>query len=227
MTRTRSALLALALVAATAAHAQTYDAAADFNPGTYNNNPNGVWRYGYSTTLGSAFIPHATRRTDNVNGVEAWMTDLLFLSPNFEKNVSGGTLFGFWPAGMASLHPGPANELGILRFVAPVTTFYDINSVYLQGDVFDTDIYLLHNGVTLASDPSTNGGGTFNVGHLFLNAGDTIDLAVGFGGDGHFLGDRTPISQVIKVSAPEPGSVALLTLGMLGGIALRRRRVGA
>ncbi|WP_395090043.1 PEP-CTERM sorting domain-containing protein [Armatimonas sp.] len=206
------------------AQAQTYDAAADFNPGTYASNPNGVWRYGYTTTLGGSFIQHTESGYDPL-GVQFWRTNMSSGAPNFEKNISGTTVFGWWQPGQISLHGGPSGQFSVLRFTAPSTGNYDISTTYFNGNVGDTDIYLLRNGATIASDLSTNGGGVLSFNSLLLNANDTIDVALGNGGDG-FTSDGTPLSHTITVStaAPEPGTLVLLSLGTFGAVVLRRTK---
>ena len=216
--------LALLFSLGSLAQAQIYDATADFNPGTYASNPNGVWRYGYTTTLGGSFIQH-TDSGSNAPGIQYWQTDLDSSVPRFMKNTTGSTVNGMLP-GQVALHGGPSNTLAVLRFTTPIMGTYNISTAYFEGHYGDTDIYLLHNGATLASSPSTNAGGTFSLNSLFLNANDTVDVVVGNGSDGYF-GDTTPINHTITLastSAPEPGTLGLLALGITAGIAVRRRK---
>nr|WP_309689903.1 PEP-CTERM sorting domain-containing protein [Armatimonas sp.] len=197
-----------------------YDATVGFNPGTYASNPNGVWSYGYTTTLGGSFIPHLD--SGNFAGIfQYWRTDIGSGTPAFEKNIGVSPMFGVQP-GQIALHGGPNGELGVLRFTAPSAGSYNIATSYFVGDSGDTDIYLLHNGSVVSSAPSTNAGGSFSLASFLLNANDTLDVAVGIGTDTYF-GDTTPISHVITSSAPEPGTLGLLALGMLSGIAARRK----
>ena len=53
-----------------------------------------------------------------------------------------------------------------------------------------------------------------------LSGGDQLDFAVGFGGNG-FIGDSTLLLGTIT-SVPEPASLALVALGFLAGLRLRR-----
>jgi hypothetical protein len=200
--------------------ARAYDATADFNPGTYGSNPNGVWSYGYTTTLGGSFIPHLD--SGNFAGAfQYWRTDIASGAPSFQKNIGGSPLFGVLP-GQLSLHGGPSGEFGILRFTAPSAGSYDLATAYFAGDSGDTDIYLLHNGSVIASSPTTNAGGSFSLPSFFLNANDTVDVAVGIAGDTYF-GDTTPLTHtIVSAAAPEPGTLGLLLLGLLGGVAARR-----
>ena len=216
--------LGLCSMLGSVAQAQTYDATADFNPGTYASNPNGVWRYGY-TTLGGSFIQHTDSGTFG-GQLQYWRTDIGSGAPVFEKNFGGSPLFGIQP-GQIALHGGPNGEFGLLRFTAPSAGNYNLATSYFTGDFGNTDIYLLHNGNVVSSDPSTTGGGSFSLPSFFLGAGDTLDVAVGIGGDTYFS-DTTPINHTITLastSAPEPGTLGLLALGIMGGGILSRRKV--
>src|SRR5262245_5496133 len=65
-------LLAILAVAAPTAHAgSVYDAAADFS---IISNPNGVWSYGYETSLGSTFLLYDETHInwERTSGLDAW-----------------------------------------------------------------------------------------------------------------------------------------------------------
>ena len=54
-----------------------------------------------------------------------------------------------------------------------------------------------------------------------LSEGDQLDFAVGFGSNGTYFGDSTRLMGTIT-SVPEPASLALVALGFLTGLRLRR-----
>src|SRR4051812_19119963 len=186
----------LILFAAAIAHphsAVAYDANVDLVANS--PNPNGVWRYGYTTSLGSAFIPHA--EYFSTTDVYGWRTNLGFGAPAFTRFTSDG--FGVF-AGETSLHGGPNNEFSVVRFTTPATGPYDLLASWRgPGDTGNTDLYLLKNnngGSPLGSTTSTTISGMIQLSNVPLVAGDTIDLAVGNGGDG-FFSDNTPVNLQI------------------------------
>jgi hypothetical protein len=186
----------LILFAAAIAHSHSaiaYNANADLVANS--PNPNGVWRYGYTTSLGSVFIPHA--EYFSTTDVYGWRTNLAFGAPAFTYFMSPG--FGVL-VGETSLHSGPNNEFSVLRFTTPVTGPYDLLATWRgPGDTGNTDLYLLKNnngGSPLGSTTSTTISGMIQLSNVPLVAGDTIDLAVGNGGDG-FFSDNTPVNLQI------------------------------
>jgi hypothetical protein len=71
----------------TTAQASTYDPAAEFSP---TANPNGVWSYGYSTSLGSAmtlFPEHL-----NMDGIDFWRTNIATSDPTVFHNGTARSL---------------------------------------------------------------------------------------------------------------------------------------
>src|SRR4028118_329829 len=93
------------VVAAPAAHAQIFDAAADYSR---FNNPNGVWSSGFTNTLGSALVLYDTNN-GITGGLNGWFSSTIGVDPNFSKNLGGIAQIGVDP-GQTSLHPGPANQ---------------------------------------------------------------------------------------------------------------------
>ena len=125
------------------------------------------------------------------------------------------------------VHPG-ASVYVVLRFTVPSTANYSIFAQGLAGDIGDTDLSVLRNsnaGSALFFAPTTDTNLSFNT-TVALAAGDTIDLVVG--NKGSFLNDSTgavfTLTNVGAISAPEPGSVVLFTLGGLVWIVRRRVR---
>jgi hypothetical protein len=189
----RASLILLAAATANPASAFTHDANVDFVPNS--PNPNEVWSYGYTTSLGGAFTPHLEHfSTSNAYG---WRTNLGFGAPAFTYFTSPG--FGIL-AGETSLHGGPNNEFSVLRFTTPTTGPYDLLATWRgPGDTGNTDLYLLRNnngGLPLGSTTSTTISGMIQLSNVSLVAGDTIDLVLGTGGDG-FFSDNTPVNLQI------------------------------
>jgi hypothetical protein len=185
-----------------------YDAAAQFS-GT--DNPNGVWSYGCTESLGAAFQLY-TQQIGSISGLYDWSTapcvppglppSLAYNSTNASVTpVPPGTVT--FPAHALSFHPGPEGQNSVLRFTAPVSGNYQVQAVF-WGDDFvgptTTDVHVLHNGLGLYTSevdgfgPSSDQSFTTTVS---LAAGDTIDFTVGYGTDGNFYNDSTGVSAVI------------------------------
>jgi hypothetical protein len=209
-------------------HAQTFDATADYGPGV--SNPNGVWKYGYTTTLGGSFTLFDQYLDDPEPGGTLAMWRVAFPSGGaalIAQNNTPNNFAGVDP-GQLYMHPGPLNQFAVLRFVAPSTGVFDVAGAYFTGDSGNTDAYLLENsGSPLFSTGSTTGGGTFSFTGLSLTQNDTIDLAIGTGGDNWFS-DSTPINLVVTQTTeavPEPGAIGLLAgVGIFSGALMIRRR---
>jgi hypothetical protein len=186
--------------------AQTYNPATGFSA---TSNPNGVWRYGYSLTLGSPLILHTNRL--NSFGVDIWRTAIALGVPAAFHNPTANAIGLGTPvidAGGLALHPGPQNQYGILRFTAPLAGDYRISGSWYGQDITGTttDVHILANGVQVFAG-AVNGfgpgtGPSFNT-TASLGEGGYLDFAVGFGANGDFLYDSTGLSAQITM-VPEP-----------------------
>lgn len=208
------------LTLATSTSAQTYDATADFG---IASNPNGVWSYGVTTSLGGALdllsVPSSTSEFLFWN--HPTLNDLN--TPLIAKNISGGSIANI-PNGFLTLHPGPTTQ-AVLRFTAPATASYSLSTQFLTGDHGETTGFVLHNGTTLFSDTTTSDNPSFGT-TLTLLAGDTLDIIVDKGTDGYFF-DNTPVTLVLQnlsaAAAPEPATLPLFLCSGLVWLVRRRR----
>jgi hypothetical protein len=238
-------LMATAIVgfAASPSLALTFNAAADFST---TNNPNGVWRYGWSQTLGSVF--NQLSQTDTVcdgklnRWIGSFSSNPYWDNPAVGHNNTGSTLncgTGQLPGDEVLLHPGANGQYSILRWVAPETGTYSLSTKFAGADFVGpttTDVHVLRNGISIFND-LVNGFGAASaksfINTLSLNTGDIIDFAVGFGSNQTFWFDTTSVAATISTSTPTPpasvpeptSALSLLAFGVFGaGFLLRRKQ---
>jgi DNA-binding SARP family transcriptional activator len=176
-----------------AAAVQTYDAARDFS---LAGNPNGVWSYGWSPSLGGRFV-RDTHTWRNLRGLVGW-DDPEEVAGSVLKNPSPQPLAidrERWQSGQLGIHPGSRSQLCIVRFTAPATARYRVHAGFSRIAAHATTTgYVLKNGAVLYGGGI---GSSYNNPALDLSAGDTLDFACDGGSDG-IIGDRTGLSVVIQ-----------------------------
>ena len=180
--------------------AQTYDAENDFST-VSNPSPGGIWRYGWSDDLTSPlvlydeFVPRANdiwHDPDNSNPT--------FLTPLVEHNPDDAPS-GPHPPHSLSLHPSEDGDYSHVRFTAPESGSYSITAAFSAISGASTDVHILVNNAlpTLFSGfvAGPDGEEFTSAAPIALEAGDTIDFAVGYGGD--FLSDSTRLEASITL----------------------------
>jgi hypothetical protein len=180
------------------------DAAAEFSS---TANPNGVWAYGYTTSLGSLFILDPLQI--NIYGMEFWHAT--FPAPSVDVPFIGynptavpqtvGT--GIDPPYSLITHPASNGQYAVLRYVAPAACNYTFDTQFLGADPVGpttTDVHVLYNSVPIR-DGLVNGygagSGPFWSGTQFMNANDTLDFAVGYGVNTNYSFDSTYLSATV------------------------------
>jgi hypothetical protein len=160
-----------------------WSATGDFSA---SRNPNGPWLAGWTPTLGGPLTRFNTLAS--VGGtLAAWLDPSINVSstPTFAKNVGTSAYLGISP-GEVMLHPGcRANEVAVLRWVAPAPGAYEVAGQFSAGDVRDMPAWIIRNGDPadpLFRAPSTNGNPAFSV-PVILTADEYLDFAVGVGSD--------------------------------------------
>lgn len=203
-----------------------YNAAADFSP---TSNPNSVWSYGDSATLGGPLTAYTLAQSST--GIDFWDNTGAFNPPWVAHNGTAGVAtFGtvqFLP-GQLGFHPGINDEISIVRFTAPMAGSFDLSSSFSGLDFVGpttTGVHVLLNGLSIF-DGIVNGFGAGSgpsfATTLSLVAGDRVDFAVDFGPNGGYLFDSTGVSATLTV--PEPASLMMLATGFIGLLSCGTRR---
>lgn len=226
------AAAAIGCVLPAIAIASTHDAAVDFST---TLNPNGVWSFGYSTTLGGAFNLYTNNGASG--GLDYWSMNAGGPAglPGAFHNPTGTTITGATAeahGGQLIMHPGSLGEYAIARFTAQFSGMHVFFTTFTGEDFVyptTTDVHVLINGGAIYSGAintfhGTAGTSLFGSYSVFLNTGDTIDAAVGYGTApfSDYFGDSTGLAFRVEAPVPTPGAAALLGLG--GVMATRRRR---
>ena len=220
MTSFLSRLLLIALAFAGGLRAQDFNLNRDF---PVNNNPGGVWSFGWQETLGTGFelVTYSSVGYGN-NGVpyNHWLIEQgrppFFASFPFSNTgtATSDDPYGFYPPGTVVYYAGfdgdPYNY-AVIRFTAPSNGVYHVGAAvkpYLLPPASgDTDWHVLSNGVSLLSQfLAGDSPGTSFSNVLALAAGDTLDFTIGRGADGRHGASGLKIGVTIT---PQGGSGAL------------------
>lgn len=204
--------------------APTYDAASDFS---FASNPNGVWSYGYETSIGGTFTGYG--QTATLNSVQFWQGSAdwphVSFNPTGSDVIFASTTFR---AGRVNLHPGENGEFSVIRFTAPTAGDYSLDSAFnmrSDGGTHSTDVHVLLNNVSQFSDLVTFFDDQKAFTQTFqLGMNDTLDFVVG--PNGEFFGDTTELQARLEQTSnrvPEPGTLLLTAIGV-GLLGIGRRR---
>lgn len=198
-----------------------YDLSADFSLGS---NPNGVWSYGYCSSIGGAFTPILYKQTTTLGStvkIESWQ-----LGPSQMPvvNHQGGTATwnpaqGTFPPGTVWYHAGenghPEN-FGAIRFTVPVggSGIYRLQTAvaphFYPAFAGDADFHVVRNSVELFSEFLTVHAGTGYTNLVGLAEGDTIDFLIGRGADGNEYGSGLKIQAVLTLEGSAPAAPIII-----------------
>jgi len=205
----------------------SYLAESDFS---LSGNPNGVWSYGYSTTLSGPITLFNTAVTDP-SGLKIWRTNsgtdpFIALNPTgVPINYGTAVIKG----GSLAIMPN-TNTYTHLLWKAPQAGKYYLLGLFYGADPTptSTDVHILRNGSAIWNGTVND----YNVNHgyggiLALGLpGDTFDFVVGPGASWG-TNDTTGLSAVVQ----GPGAVPLPPVALItafGGActmwSIRRRR---
>lgn len=208
-------------------HAALADnAAGDFS---LSSNPNGVWTYGWLSSLVSAFNLDlsTTNAAYGQSGLSAWLGGQN--SQGDPTVMYNGTANPIFVPGATTVQPGQLalNPLGsdyaVLRWTAFTPGLFSITATFsgLSSAPFgdSADVHILLNGASIFNSTVIGSPSPASYSGLqSLAAGDHIDFAVGFGSDGSDHDDITALAASI---VPEPGTLGLVGAGLSCLLAFR------
>jgi hypothetical protein len=175
-----------------------YDAVKDFS---ITSNPNGVWSYGWLSSLGSPLNLYTVTDSTTFSGLSAWLeTGMTMYAPPLVGHNDTQTTLCYLifcvPPGYLQLHPGVNNEVSVVRWTAPTSGTFSVQGAVRGLDLItSTNFYVILNSERRVFSAPINDRNPPIVFHhtLTVSAGDTIDFAVDFGQNGTYYNDSTGI----------------------------------
>ena len=189
-----------------------HDASAQFS---LSSNPNGEWTYGWSTTPGGTLTTFSKSATGplepGAGAVSYWNTG----APSWDayhsvfsnqtatpSTVSQGLVVEPWTL---VLHPANDGKLAVARFTARSDGQYSVWAGFknLDAQAKKTQALVARGGVTVHQQILTGANASSTNSWTFtLRSGETIDFAVGNGGDG-FGDDSVQLAAtVVRTGVP-------------------------
>src|SRR5712692_6647145 len=165
--------------------------------GSFSNtsNPNGVWSYGFTTTLGGGFTLYTISGTTFLSGEVGWFGPI----PG-APNAPGYPLVVATPVGtpeLLDMGPGPGGEYTVVRWTAASKGVWGVVGRFQGLGRTSSDVHVLSNGTSLFDAALFGSDSAQFALTMRTQPGDTIDFAVGFGPDRNFDFDSTGLEAVI------------------------------
>jgi hypothetical protein len=227
-------------IAAKPSSSAIFNVASDFS---LTNNPNGAWRYGWSSSLGSSFNLYSNvgKQTPTI---DLWYDPTKKIEPPFVVHNSTASENNSHPTityqpGQLGFHPGYYGEYSIVRWIAPEAGNYSLATTFMGLDhvgLTTTDVHVLHNNSLLFSN-LINGFGASSAKSFTttgtVQAGDTIDFAVGYGSNQTYFYDSTGLDVTISTTpagvseaVPEPSTAlgGLVFSAFIAKMRMKRKR---
>lgn len=186
-----------------------FDAAADFSG---EQNPNGVWSYGWCAHSGAEFYLYRTKaKTDQqYPGLFGWTGEsgTPSVAVNRSKEAYHPLNTMTFEAGQMAFHPGPAGECSVIRWTAPragrcrIKGAFTGISGYQNAPPTTTDVAVYHGQRKLFSSfvnlEDKGNQSDFDLAEP-VEKGDVIDFVLGFG-NGNYGFDSTGLEAKITLS---------------------------
>ena len=201
-------------LAGEAADSATFDLVRDYST---NSNPNGVWSYGWKSTLAGPFTLFARHGFEanepSVATFDYWLKPsggaaALYHNPTPTTVMRNGQ--GAFPPGAVWIgpgHDGAPDNFCIIRLRIPSEGggVYELHSSVhaltegMTGAASgDCDFHVVRNGSEFFGAQIASGAGTNFSQKLSLSAGDAIDFALGRGADGREYASARRIEAALK-----------------------------
>jgi len=166
-----------------------YSASQNFS---FTANPNSVWSYGYSYSLGD-FSLYTLHGSTYFSGEDGWFGPIpSALTPGFPLVVAEPNTI---PA-VLDMGPGPGSYT-IVRWTAPTDGVWDVVGDFFGTGLTTADVHVLRNGVPVFDSP-VNGLSVADFSlSIRLKAGDKLDFPAGPGPNGDDLFDSTGFNVTI------------------------------
>jgi hypothetical protein len=191
-----------------------YDLTRDYST---TANPNGVWSYGWQSTLGgplSLFSRHGFEAEDPGGGsFDYWLRPAGGAPAVYHNNSSnavqreGQGIFAPGAVWIGPGHEGASENFCVIRLTIPEGGHgaYELNSevqpLMKEAVTGDCDFHVLKNGSEIFKAEVAPGAGTNFSQKLDLAVGDTIDFAIGRGADGREYASARKIEAALTQSA--------------------------
>jgi len=167
-----------------------YSAAHDFST---RLNPNSVWSYGFTTSVGGPFTLDTISGSTFFSGEVGWFGPISgFFAPGYPLVVAAPNTV---PT-VLDMGPGPGSY-AVVRWTAPSRGRWDVVGQFFGTGLTTGDVHVLHNGTAVFDSP-VNGSqvAAFSLA-IDVVAGDTIDFAAGPGPGGDNGADPTGFNVTI------------------------------
>lgn len=185
---------------------RSFDAAKDFS---ITNNPSGPWSYGSSPSRSADFtlFSEAVRNIPEHKQLECWRGAASLAHSRAEGTIRYN-IYTVHPPDYLSLHPGSSGQRSVLRFTVPGRGSYKVQGSFKAIDHTTTDPHVLVNGkdvVKLKPIDGSHNQSEFSFTQQF-DKGDTIDFAVGDGGNGYGF-DSTGLKVTVTPTVMAAGGI--------------------
>ena len=183
-----------------------YSALLDYEAGwVAGTNPNGVWRYGWSSTLTGPITLFSRNHVPKVDNGLQHMWDDPANNEGFAPHVSRNS-GGDYDDGNVVVYrrrqglPGAGGTFAHVVFTAPSLGLYTVAATfYAQQYAINADVEVLVRGKLKFSDTLTNMGESHSFAQRFLlKAGQTVDFVVGPNGQYELHAANTGLEAVIS-----------------------------